>query len=157
MQERLGSWNQGCTPGGKNPKKVRVFPRLTRKSSGLRRIVGIPQHHEVLKFNFVPHRTLPPGVEYLIHDAQEPHLFVVRKQMRHSPKSVTHLTFYYILDGRIYQAPALHTTILSRMVPPPLPPPAPPPPSPIHSFQSPFLQTSIPCSPKQTRIFHVPA
>jgi len=59
--------------------------------------------------------TLPPGVEYLIHDAQEPHLFVVRKQMRHSPKSATPLAFYYILDGRIYQAPPLHATVSSRM------------------------------------------
>ena len=63
-------------------------------------------------------RTLPPGVEYILHDSQEPHLFVIHKRKRESPKNTTSLAFYYILDGKVSQAPALHTTILSRMVGP---------------------------------------
>ena len=55
-------------------------------------------------------------MEYVIHDTQEPHLYIIRKQHRSSPKETTHLAFYYILDGRIYQAPPLHTTLSSRMV-----------------------------------------
>ncbi len=59
---------------------------------------------------------MPPGIEYTIHDSQEPHLFVIHKQMRDTPKKTTSLTFYYILDGRIYQAPPLHAAMSSRMV-----------------------------------------
>ena len=36
--------------------------------------------------------------------------------MRDSPKKTTSLTFYYILDGKIYQAPPLHAAMTSRMV-----------------------------------------
>lgn len=61
-------------------------------------------------------RILPPGIEYVLHDFQEPHLFVVHKQQRHSPKATTSLTFYYILDGKIYQAPPMHAAMSSRMV-----------------------------------------
>ena len=65
----------------------------------------------------IHHRTLPPGVEYELQDAQEPHLFVIKKQHRSGPKSTSPLQFYYILDGSIYQAPSLHTALSSRLVP----------------------------------------
>ena len=64
-------------------------------------------------------RTLPPGVEYELQDAQEPHLFVIRKQQRWGPKSTSPLHFYYILDGNVYQAPSLHAILSSRLVPVP--------------------------------------
>ena len=50
----------------------------------------------------------------MLEDAQEPHLFVIRKQHRASPAAAdapAH-AFYYILDGSVYQ-------VLSRVVPSP--------------------------------------
>ena len=53
----------------------------------------------------IDRRSLAPGTEYALHDAQEPHLFVIRKQYRASATAVdsTPHAFYYILDGSIYQ------------------------------------------------------
>ena len=50
-------------------------------------------------------RSLAPGTEYTLHDAQEPHLFVIRKQHRPSAAAVDSPphAFYYILDGSVYQ------------------------------------------------------
>ena len=67
-------------------------------------------------------RTLPPGVEYELQDAQEPHLFVIKKQQRSGPKATSPLQYYYILDGNVYQAPSLHAALSSRLVPAPLVP-----------------------------------
>ena len=41
----------------------------------------------------------------MLHDAQEPHLFVIRRQHRASAASVDSPphAFYYILDGSVYQ------------------------------------------------------
>lgn len=61
-------------------------------------------------------RTLPPGVEYEVQDAQEPHLFIIRKQHRSGPKTTAPLQYYYILDGSVYQAPSLHAALSSRIV-----------------------------------------
>ncbi|PIK36881.1 hypothetical protein BSL78_26283 [Apostichopus japonicus] len=55
------------------------------------------------------------GVEYELIHAQQPILFVIRKQRRHSPEQVTPLTFYYIIAGVIYQAPDLASIINSRL------------------------------------------
>lgn len=44
----------------------------------------------------------------MLEDAQEPHLFVIRKQHRSTaaaPDATTH-AYYYILDGSIYQVGA---------------------------------------------------
>ena len=57
-------------------------------------------------------------MEFILQDAQEPHLFVIRKQQRRPTdmeKADTHGA-YYILDGNIYQAPTLHSAVSSRMV-----------------------------------------
>ena len=43
------------------------------------------------------------GVEYILLCAQEPILYVVRKQQRHSPSHVTTLADYYIVAGVVYQ------------------------------------------------------
>lgn len=40
---------------------------------------------------------------------------MIRKQQRHSPASATPLAFFYVLDGRIYQAPTLHASLTSRL------------------------------------------
>ena len=53
----------------------------------------------------MPRRTLAPGTEYVLHDAQEPHLFVIRKQHRATAAAVDSPphAFYYVLDGSVYQ------------------------------------------------------
>ena len=61
-------------------------------------------------------RTLPGGIEYELKDAQEPHLFIICKQLRTSPSSVSSLRYYYILDGNVYQAPSMHVALASRLV-----------------------------------------
>ena len=53
-------------------------------------------------------RSIPGSrVEFVLQDAQEPHLFVIRKQQRRqaAARSADTLAAYYILDGSIYQAP----------------------------------------------------
>lgn len=55
-------------------------------------------------------------MEYILQDAQEPHLFVIRKQKRESPEKVSAQAAYYVLDGSIYQAPHLYNVIGSRVV-----------------------------------------
>ncbi|BFI41914.1 mediator of RNA polymerase II transcription subunit 6 [Marchantia polymorpha subsp. ruderalis] len=56
------------------------------------------------------------GIEYILHEAQEPHLFVIRKQRREGPEKTTVMSAYYVLDGSIYQAPQLYSVIGSRAV-----------------------------------------
>lgn len=56
------------------------------------------------------------GLEYELIHAQQPILFVIRKQRRHSPEQVTPLTYYYIIAGVIYQAPDLASIINSRLL-----------------------------------------
>lgn len=56
------------------------------------------------------------GTEYMLHEVQEPNLFVFRKQKRDGPEKVTPISAYYVLDGTIYQAPNLHNVIGSRVV-----------------------------------------
>ena len=43
------------------------------------------------------------GVEYILLCAQEPILYVIRKQQRHSPSQVTTIADYYIVAGVVYQ------------------------------------------------------
>ncbi|PRD26120.1 UNVERIFIED_CONTAM: Mediator of RNA polymerase II transcription subunit 6 [Trichonephila clavipes] len=69
------------------------------------------------------------GLEYCLLHVQEPILYVIRKQHRHSPSQaslketkasfliflVTPMADYYILAGVVYQAPDLSSVIGSRM------------------------------------------
>ncbi|KAL3511722.1 hypothetical protein ACH5RR_024439 [Cinchona calisaya] len=55
------------------------------------------------------------GTEYVLSEAMEPHLFVIRKQKRDGPEKVTPMLTYYILDGSIYQAPQLCNVFASRL------------------------------------------
>ena len=43
------------------------------------------------------------GVEYILLCAQEPILYVIRKQQRHSPSQVSTIADYYIVAGVVYQ------------------------------------------------------
>ena len=56
------------------------------------------------------------GIEFEMHLAQAPHLFVVRKQWRETAQLAHPLTYYYILDGSIYQAPTVQGILASRLV-----------------------------------------
>nr|XP_042116793.1 mediator of RNA polymerase II transcription subunit 6 [Peromyscus maniculatus bairdii] len=56
------------------------------------------------------------GVEYILLHAQEPILFIIRKQQRQSPAQVIPLADYYIIAGVIYQAPDLGSVINSRVL-----------------------------------------
>ena len=56
------------------------------------------------------------GMEYVLSEVMEPHLFVMRKQRRSNSEKVEHLLAYYILDGSIYQAPQLGSVFASRIV-----------------------------------------
>ncbi|XP_028396354.1 mediator of RNA polymerase II transcription subunit 6-like isoform X1 [Dendronephthya gigantea] len=56
------------------------------------------------------------GLEYIVLHVQNPILFIIRKQHRHSPNQVTPLADYYILAGVVYQCPDLGSLINSRML-----------------------------------------
>ncbi|CAH8833083.1 unnamed protein product [Trichobilharzia szidati] len=56
------------------------------------------------------------GVEFYLHHAQEPILFIIRKQQRLSPTQVTPLSYYYVINGTVLQAPDLSTLLNSRLM-----------------------------------------
>lgn len=56
------------------------------------------------------------GTEYVLLHVQEPILYVIRKQKRHSPTATTPLANYYIIAGVVYQAPDLQSIIQSKML-----------------------------------------
>ncbi|XP_067005005.1 mediator of RNA polymerase II transcription subunit 6 [Anabrus simplex] len=70
------------------------------------------------------------GLEYILLHVQEPILYVIRKQHRHSPTQATPLADYYIIAGIVYQAPDLLSVINSRLM------------STIHHLQSAFEEAS---------------
>lgn len=70
------------------------------------------------------------GLEYILLHVQEPVLYVIRKQHRHSPTQVTPQADYYIIAGVVYQAPDLCSVLNSRML------------NTIHYLQSAFEEAS---------------
>jgi len=56
------------------------------------------------------------GTEYCLLHVQEPILYVIRKQIRHSPTQVTPVSDYYIIAGVIYQAPDIGSVLNSRIL-----------------------------------------
>lgn len=56
------------------------------------------------------------GLEYMLTEVMEPHLFVIRKQKRDAPDKSTPMLTYYVLDGSIYQAPHLSNVFAARIV-----------------------------------------
>lgn len=55
------------------------------------------------------------GMEFMLSEVMEPHLFVIRKQKRDGPEKVTPMLTYYVLDGSIYQAPQLCNVFAARV------------------------------------------
>ncbi|XP_071504993.1 mediator of RNA polymerase II transcription subunit 6-like [Diadema antillarum] len=74
-------------------------------------------NNEIIKMQRVNPEQLKSmtGLEYELLHVQKPILYVVRKQHRHSPEETTPLADYYIIAGRIYQAPDLCSVINARM------------------------------------------
>lgn len=56
------------------------------------------------------------GLEYILLHVQEPILYVIRKQHRHSPTVASPVADYYIIAGVVYQAPDLGSIVSSRLV-----------------------------------------
>lgn len=56
------------------------------------------------------------GREYILLHVQEPILYVIRKQHRHSPTEFTPMADYYIIAGTVYQAPDLASVFNSRLL-----------------------------------------
>ena len=66
--------------------------------------------------SFLP-SLMPAGPEFVLVDAQEPHLFVIRRQLRGAPGAPpTPQALYYVLEGNVYQAPPLGSVLTSRLV-----------------------------------------
>ncbi|XP_062536424.1 mediator of RNA polymerase II transcription subunit 6 [Armigeres subalbatus] len=70
------------------------------------------------------------GVEYILLHVQDPILYVIRKQHRHTPTEATPLADYYIIAGTVYQAPDLASVFNSRIL------------STVHHLQSSFEEAS---------------
>jgi mediator of RNA polymerase II transcription subunit 6 len=56
------------------------------------------------------------GIEYILLHVKEPILYVIRRQHRHSPEEATPISNYYIIAGKIYQAPDLASIFNSRIL-----------------------------------------
>lgn len=71
------------------------------------------------------------GIEYMVLHAQDPILYVIRKQNRHAPgpNGVTAVADYYIIAGYVYQAPDLNSVVNARVM------------TAIHHLQSAFDET----------------
>uniref|UniRef100_A0A182TRH4 Mediator of RNA polymerase II transcription subunit 6 n=1 Tax=Anopheles melas TaxID=34690 RepID=A0A182TRH4_9DIPT len=70
------------------------------------------------------------GVEYIPLHVQDPILYVIRKQHRHSPTEATPMADYYIIAGTVYQAPDLASVFNSRIL------------STVHHLQTAFDEAS---------------
>uniref|UniRef100_A0A3Q3CS86 Mediator of RNA polymerase II transcription subunit 6 n=3 Tax=Haplochromini TaxID=319058 RepID=A0A3Q3CS86_HAPBU len=92
-------------------------------------------NNEVVKMQrlTVDHLNQMVGVEYILLHAQEPILYIIRKQQRQSPTQVVPLADYYIIAGVVYQAPDLGTVISSRVL------------SAVHGIQSAFDEAMSYC------------
>lgn len=74
-------------------------------------------NNEIIKMQglSLEHLANMTGVEYALLHAQEPILYIIRKQQRHSPTHVTSIADYYIIAGVVYQAPDVKSVVNSRM------------------------------------------
>ncbi|KAG6428930.1 hypothetical protein SASPL_106969 [Salvia splendens] len=63
----------------------------------------------------ISHLSKMTGIEFMLSEVLEPHLFVFKKQKRDGPEKVTPMLTYYVLDGSVYQAPQLCNVFASRV------------------------------------------
>ena len=69
-----------------------------------------------IRMDAIPELEKMQGIEYVVLHAQEPILYVIRKQKRLSPAQTFTLTNYYIIAGVVYQAPDMQSIIQSKML-----------------------------------------
>jgi len=55
------------------------------------------------------------GQEYMLLHAQDPILYIIRKQQRYSPSQVAPLAAYHIIAGQVFQTPDVGSVINSRL------------------------------------------
>ncbi|PRQ34037.1 putative transcription regulator MED6 family [Rosa chinensis] len=55
------------------------------------------------------------GIEYVLTKVKEPNLFVITKQKKDAPETITPVATYYVLYGSIYQAPSLRNVLEAKM------------------------------------------
>lgn len=55
------------------------------------------------------------GTEYMLLHAQDPILYIIRKQQRYSPINATALASYHIIAGEVFQTPDIGTVLNSRL------------------------------------------
>ncbi|KAA0200821.1 hypothetical protein HAZT_HAZT009856, partial [Hyalella azteca] len=55
------------------------------------------------------------GTEYMLLHAQDPILYIIRKQQRYSPSQATPLAAYHIIGGEVFQTPDIGSIINSRL------------------------------------------
>ncbi|CAL8301958.1 unnamed protein product [Boreogadus saida] len=96
-------------------------------------------NNEVVKMQrlTLEHLNQMVGVEYILLHAQEPILYIIRKQQRQAPSQggpvTVPLADYYIIAGVVYQAPDLGSVIGSRVL------------SAVHGIQSAFDEAMSYC------------
>ena len=60
---------------------------------------------------------MPAGPEYVLVAAEEPFLFVIARRWRGAPGAPpAPQAVYYILEGAVYQAPAVGAVLAARLV-----------------------------------------
>jgi hypothetical protein len=66
----------------------------------------------------IDHLSEMTGWEYSVDDEHcaEPHLFVIRRAFRKSPKQLEVAEVFYILDGIIYQSPNMYDVLRTRLL-----------------------------------------
>lgn len=56
------------------------------------------------------------GLEFVLAVAQEPDVWVIRRQMRYSPTEAEILATYFVVGENIYQSPSIYSVVASRLL-----------------------------------------
>ncbi|PVU97926.1 hypothetical protein BB561_000178 [Smittium simulii] len=55
------------------------------------------------------------GIEFILAYEKHPEVYIIAKRRRTSPTKAVNISFYYVINGNIYQAPPLTDILSSRM------------------------------------------
>lgn len=59
---------------------------------------------------------LMSGLEYILeHSIPEQGIFHIKKQFRYNDRRVTPLALYYVISGKVYEAPSLNRVLTTRL------------------------------------------
>lgn len=56
------------------------------------------------------------GLEFTLAVAQEPDVWIIRRQMRFSPTEAEIIATYFVVGENIYQAPSIYSVVASRLL-----------------------------------------